>query len=166
MSSPGARLELVVDDLTVERGGRTVISGLSFVVKAGEVLVLTGHNGAGKTTLLRTLAGFIAPVRGSLSLTGSDADRALGEQLHYVGHANGIRSSLTVAENARFWASFLGGSSTETDAALERFGIDTCPPAKSGASGSPACCSPSALSGCSTSRRPHSMPPRPRSSLA
>ena len=46
-------------DLTVERGGRPLIAGLSFEALEGSALMVTGPNGAGKTSLLRALAGFL-----------------------------------------------------------------------------------------------------------
>jgi len=73
--------------------------------------VLTGPNGAGKTTLLRTLAGLLSPMLGSIALVGGDdADLAVAEQLHFIGHQNAVKSRLTVEENLRFWATMLGGS--------------------------------------------------------
>ena len=64
-------MQLVAEDLVVERGGRRVIDGLSFAVAAGEALVLAGANGSGKTTLLRRSAGFIRPVRGASGSTAA-----------------------------------------------------------------------------------------------
>ena len=124
-------MQLVAEDLIVERGGRCVIDGLSFAVAAGEALVLAGANGSGKTTLLRALAGFIRPVRGAVRLEGGD-EELLAEQAHVVGHANAVKSSLTVVENTAFWGNYLGsgppGSSAATgerlDAALRHFGLD------------------------------------------
>ncbi|MGA7323067.1 MAG: heme ABC exporter ATP-binding protein CcmA [Rhodomicrobium sp.] len=55
---------IVVESLTCERGGRTVLSEVSFQVKAGSCLLLRGPNGSGKTTLLRTIAGFLTPAAG------------------------------------------------------------------------------------------------------
>jgi lipopolysaccharide transport system ATP-binding protein len=49
----------------------TALDGITFEVKPGERVALTGHNGSGKTTLLRTLAGVYAPTRGSLEVNGS-----------------------------------------------------------------------------------------------
>jgi heme exporter protein A len=125
-------VQLVAEDLIVERGGRCVIDGLSFAVAAGEALVLAGANGSGKTTLLRALAGFIRPVRGAVRLEGGDEELTLAEQAHVVGHANAVKSSLTVVENTAFWGNYLGsgppGSSAATgerlDAALRHFGLD------------------------------------------
>ncbi|MGQ0673546.1 MAG: heme ABC exporter ATP-binding protein CcmA [Hyphomicrobium sp.] len=102
-------MQLIVDDLTQRRGGRRVIDGLSFRVSSGEALVLLGANGTGKTTLMRTLAGFLAPDSGSVRLDGGIADTPVGEQCHFVGHLNGLKSNLTVAENLVFWAEYLTG---------------------------------------------------------
>lgn len=48
---------LVLDQVSVHRGGRRVLDGLSFSMSAGERIALVGDNGAGKTTLLRTIVG-------------------------------------------------------------------------------------------------------------
>ncbi len=49
--------ELVVDtqDLTVRRGGRTLLAGASVRVRRGERILVTGRNGSGKSTLLGEL---------------------------------------------------------------------------------------------------------------
>jgi len=117
--------QLVVTDLAVERGGRTVISGLSFQVSAGEALVITGPNGAGKTTLMRALAGFLAPksgqielrigVPGATELTRADG-LSIAEQAHVIGHLNGIKATLTVAENVAFARSFLANERSVPEA--------------------------------------------------
>jgi heme exporter protein A len=40
-----------------------------------------------------------------------------------VGHANGIKSALTLQENVTFWVDFLGGGDADLDDALEMFGL-------------------------------------------
>lgn len=115
---------LVIEQLQLERGSRTIVEGLSFAVQSGEALILTGANGAGKTTLLRALAGLFAPARGSILLSGqpADSEQTLAEQCHFIGHQNAVKASLTVAENLGFWCSYLGtGAPAHVTAALERF---------------------------------------------
>ena len=116
-------MKLVADRLACSRGGRTLFSELSFVVEPGTALLLTGANGAGKTTLIRILAGLFAPSSGKVALDGGDAERGLGEQCHYVGHLNAVKGSLTVEENAGFWARYLGGAGNGVEAALATFGL-------------------------------------------
>jgi len=136
-------LLLHADNLTVERGSRAVISHLSFTVRAGEALLVVGPNGAGKTTLIRTLAGFIAPSQGLITLKGDTADQDrddgdIADLCHYVGHLTGVKAALTAAENLAFWARYLGADDLgaddlgadggtllreRVDAALARFGL-------------------------------------------
>jgi heme exporter protein A len=115
-------MKLIVNKLSVLRGGRAILAELSFAVAAGQSLMLTGPNGAGKTTLVRTLAGLIAPAAGHMRLEGGGPDASIGELAHYVGHLNAVKWNLTVAENAGFWAGFLGAG-RPVEAALVAFGL-------------------------------------------
>jgi heme exporter protein A len=92
-------------NLSVARGGVTVLSGLTFSVGAGQALTLRGPNGSGKTTLLRTLAGLQPAGDGTLQLNP--------DAIAYASHADGLKSTLTVAENLTFWASVYGGPSPD-----------------------------------------------------
>ena len=112
-------MQLVIDNLTVNRGERRVLEGLSFKLAPGEGLLLTGPNGAGKTTLLRTIAGFLQPDAGTVRLEGVDEPEEVGPRCHMIGHQNGIKPSLTVAENLTFWARYLGAGDT-IEPALQR----------------------------------------------
>jgi zinc/manganese transport system ATP-binding protein len=69
------------DDVTLEVGGRTVLSRVSFSIEEGEFIGLLGPNGAGKTTLLRALLGLVEPASGVirvLSLAPGGNDTAIG----------------------------------------------------------------------------------------
>ncbi|MFZ1681588.1 MAG: ABC transporter ATP-binding protein [Rhizobiaceae bacterium] len=68
---------LAVNGLTVARDGRTVISGASLALAAGERLAIAGGNGAGKSTLLRALIG-LEPAGGAITAFGRDC-RAEGD---------------------------------------------------------------------------------------
>ncbi len=56
-----------VDGLTVEFGGTTLFSDISFVINEKDRIALMGKNGAGKSTLLKILAGVRQPTRGQVS---------------------------------------------------------------------------------------------------
>lgn len=116
-------MALRIDNLTVRRGERIILNGLSLVAEPGEALLLTGANGAGKTTLLRSIAGLLPAVDGTISLDGValDANEGVGERCHFIGHLNGVKPALTVAENAQFWARYLGGHVGDVPSALDRF---------------------------------------------
>ncbi len=56
-----------IDGLTVEFGGSTLFSDVSFVINENDRIALMGKNGAGKSTLLKILAGVREPTRGKVS---------------------------------------------------------------------------------------------------
>jgi branched-chain amino acid transport system ATP-binding protein len=63
---------LSVQNLTKSYGGVHAVRGVSFELKAGEILALIGPNGAGKSTCFDMLNGQIAPDQGRIALLGED----------------------------------------------------------------------------------------------
>ena len=115
------RIGLAAHDLSCRRGGRLLFQGLSFTLKPGDGLLVTGPNGAGKTSLLRQIAGLLPLAAGRLSVDGASPDAALPELCHYVGHLNGVKTSLSVRENLAFYADFLGADAVHLGRALDAF---------------------------------------------
>ncbi len=105
---------LSIENLALARGERTLFSGLSFTLNAGEAVALTGANGAGKTSLLRAIAGLLRPEAGTIRFEGDggdlDPDEARAGGLHLLGHQDGLKTSRTAGEELRFWARWTGGS--------------------------------------------------------
>ena len=95
---------LHVLNLSVARGGMTLLSGVDFALNAGQILVLRGANGLGKTSLLRCIAGLQNPVEGQITAP---------ETVAYSGHADGLKGQMTVLENLAFWSSIYQGPSPE-----------------------------------------------------
>ena len=89
--------------LSGARGGFYLFEDLRVALSPADALLVRGPNGAGKSTLLRILAGLMPPATGTVSFTGPDDEPP---PLHYLGHANAIKSGLTVEQNIRFWAGF------------------------------------------------------------
>jgi heme exporter protein A len=118
-------MRLSASNLACHRGGREVFAGVSFAVAAGEVLAVTGRNGAGKSSLLRTVVGLVRVAQGSLTLEGGDRELTIAEQAHYLGHQDALKPSLSVAENLKFWAFFLGRKAADIAAALAAVGLDS-----------------------------------------
>jgi branched-chain amino acid transport system ATP-binding protein len=79
---------------------------LSLSVGVGEVVALLGPNGAGKTTTLATIAGLLAPIRGSIVFDGKEiggrsADKLAREGLALVPEDRALFPGLTTRENLR-----------------------------------------------------------------
>lgn len=68
---------LVATDLwfRYRSNGPWVVAGAGLRVEPGEVVGLRGPSGCGKTTLGRLLAGFLSPVRGTVSVEGPPLPR-------------------------------------------------------------------------------------------
>ena len=59
---------LAAENVTVKRGGKTILEDVSFQAYAGEFIAVLGPNGAGKSTLLKVLAGLMKPSGGKVML--------------------------------------------------------------------------------------------------
>lgn len=69
---------LSVHDVTVTyRNGHTALRNASFDIPRGSITALVGVNGSGKSTLFKAIMGFVPLARGSVSILGEQAGRAL-----------------------------------------------------------------------------------------
>lgn len=102
---------LEIINLSYQRQQKQIFAGLSFKLCSGDLLVIQGPNGAGKSTLLRTLAGLATPDTGSIQCNEKNIQHMhppYSQMLHYLGHHNGLKLSLTVNENIAFFSHLMG----------------------------------------------------------
>jgi putative spermidine/putrescine transport system ATP-binding protein len=71
---------LLIDRVSKDLGGRTIVSDLELEVHAGELTCLLGPSGCGKTTTLRMIGGFLQPDRGRILIDGADVSRLTPER--------------------------------------------------------------------------------------
>jgi heme exporter protein A len=118
-------MKLELNNVVVERGGRTLFAPLSLSVESGTLLYVRGANGAGKTSLLRVLAGLSAASAGRVVWLDSGTILNAGTANTFIGHANAMNDALSVAQNLSYAASLAGldASTTHIDTALSQLGI-------------------------------------------
>lgn len=85
-------------------GTRTVIKGVDFEIRRGEVLALIGTNGAGKSTTLSMLLGMIRPDSGEIKHWCPDYKTRIGVQLQSTPFFEGYSAE----DNLHFFASLYG----------------------------------------------------------
>jgi len=87
-----------IKDLTINRGGRTVIDGFNATIKPGKITAIIGPNGSGKSSLLAAIAGDIPSSGGSITFDGREITTlSLAEQAD-------IRS--VVLQERSYWLSY------------------------------------------------------------
>jgi branched-chain amino acid transport system ATP-binding protein len=72
-------------DVTVGYRGVAVARDITIDVDAGRVVTILGPNGAGKTTLLLTLAGFLPPIHGTISVDGATVRNGSARRMNRAG---------------------------------------------------------------------------------
>ena len=100
---------LSIKDLSVRYGGIEAVKGISFDVRAGEIVTLIGANGAGKSSTLRAISGLVKPAGGTISfmgedITGMNPTEIVKRGITLVPEGRRIFADLTVLENLRIGA--------------------------------------------------------------
>lgn len=99
-----------LDGLEVQLGGRTILQGLTGVLKS-RAIGLLGPNGAGKSTLINTLLGFHAPSKGSARVFGLDSHtkgRSLRSLVGYMPENDAFISKMSGVRFVRYMAELSG----------------------------------------------------------
>jgi len=95
---------LNVAELVAGYGVTRVLHGVSFTIRAGQIVTLIGANGAGKTTTLRSLLGLTKVHTGSIvffgeELIGRPSYRIAQRGLGFVPQERNVFPTLSVREN-------------------------------------------------------------------
>jgi len=98
--------QLNVQNLTVFRSELPLFEPVSFSMKAGDAIQISGTNGSGKTSLLRCLCGLSHRHEGFISWNGCNIDEdkiGFYAQLLYIGHSLGLKPKLSIEQNLDFY---------------------------------------------------------------
>ena len=125
MAFDGALFE--AREINAWRGDRHILRDVSFSVRSGEFLKVTGPNGVGKTTLLRVICGLLPAETGELLWRGQSIRGRRDEfnfELGHLGHLNSLKGDLTARENLKFLAGLRTSlTAASIDETLDRVGI-------------------------------------------
>jgi len=105
VATPTQDIAVRLSDVRLDRGTRTVLSGIDLEVPRGSITAVLGPSGSGKSTLLAALTGELVPAAGTVEVFGQPVprrQRALLELRKGIGvllQGNGLLTDLTAAEN-------------------------------------------------------------------
>ena len=117
---------IAADKLTKRRGGRAVVSDVTFRCEPGTVTGFLGPNGAGKTTTMRMLVGLSSPDSGEALLFGGpyrdlpNPGRRVGILLDASAQHTGRRGREALAVSA----DTIGVPMQRVDTLLDLVGLD------------------------------------------
>ncbi|WP_276352273.1 ABC transporter ATP-binding protein [Cohnella caldifontis] len=107
----GGDIVLSVQGLKKNIGGKPIIRGVSFDVRAGEIFGFLGPNGSGKTTTIRMLVDLIKPTGGRVLVCGEDVSRSPEKALRHVG---------CIVENPEMYGYLTGWENLEHFARMQK----------------------------------------------
>ncbi len=99
------RIIIRVENLTAAYEGDTILEGVTFEVRAGEVFGILGGSGSGKSTLLKHMIGLYQPVAGKIFIEGKDVtsaegpERSLLRRFGVTYQSGALFGSMTLLEN-------------------------------------------------------------------
>ena len=116
---------MTVQNLRKSYGERERLHGISFEVRAGEILGFLGTNGAGKTTTIEILEGYRPYNAGSVSVLGADpakATRAWRNRIGLVLQDCELDPAYSVAETVTMFARYFERA-TDVAATIDAVGL-------------------------------------------
>jgi len=105
--SADADYALQAEGLRKQYGDTVAVDGISFGVRAGEIVGLLGPNGAGKTTTINMVLGVLQPSAGTIRIEGIELARHRSRALAHTNFAAvyaALPGNLTVYQNLRFFS--------------------------------------------------------------
>jgi len=102
-------------DLTKRFNGKTVLNGIDFQVKEGEIFGYLGPNGAGKTTTMRIILGLLKPESGRALVFGKELgdNDDLRRRVGVLLENDGLYERLSAYENLDYYAQLYSVSDIE-----------------------------------------------------
>lgn len=118
--------QLVVKEVSVVRGKKSVLSNLNMSFSFGELVAIEGNNGSGKSTFLETLAGLIQPSQGEIWLEGNSLSKlSFAERANYISFVPSRKTTAAALEvrTAIAVGDLVGRKMSRVEEAIEKFNL-------------------------------------------
>lgn len=118
--------QLVVKDVSVVRGKKSVLSNLNMSFSFGELVAIEGNNGSGKSTFLETLAGLIQPTQGEIWMEGNSLSKlSFAERANYISFIPSRKTTAAALEvrTAIAVGDLVGRKISRVEEAIEKFNL-------------------------------------------
>lgn len=107
---------------------KSVLNGISFCAKAGQITTLTGYSGCGKSTILNLILGFINCSSGEIQINGKEINYAqllsLRSKIGYVGQENFLFNR-SILDNLLYYVSESEEKIDKINEYLKRLGLES-----------------------------------------
>lgn len=119
--SPGNIEKITVNNLAARYDGKTVVKGVSFDLKKGRLVVITGESGRGKSSILHGLVGLAEIAEGKILFDGKDVTESPEERRRHIRIAfqNAYLFQRTIDENLKY-----GGQKENWWGLFKRIGVE------------------------------------------
>lgn len=129
MPNQEPRIKIQVNDLTKQFGDLTVLDGINFNIKQGELVAIVGPTGCGKTTFLNTLSKLMPATKGQILIDGEEANPKK-HNISYVFQEPTCLPWRTVRENVAYGMEVKGVGKAEREARaseiMDLVGLSSC----------------------------------------
>jgi iron complex transport system ATP-binding protein len=118
--------QLVVKEVSVVRGKKSVLSNLNMSFSFGELVAIEGNNGSGKSTFLETLAGLIQPTQGEIWFEGNSLSKlSFAERANYISFIPSRKTTAAALEvrTAIAVGDLVGRKMSRVEEAIEKFNL-------------------------------------------
>ena len=118
--------KLRVENISVLRGKKSVISSLTIAFNSGTLVAIEGNNGSGKSTFLETLAGLIQPTQGEIWLEGNSLSKlSFAERANYISFIPSRKTAAAALEvrTAIAVGDLFGRKMSRVEEAIEKFNL-------------------------------------------
>lgn len=106
---------LEVKNIKYKRYDECIFQDINMVLSPGDLAIIRGENGSGKSTLLGCISGLHSVSDGNIFWMGENIVNIshYSNNLHFIGHKNGLKPNLTVYQNLIFYASITNPGKSE-----------------------------------------------------